>query len=308
MYTTLTYLADCARLSFPKGYLSISPLPQFMSNPIGAIQIPPLDAAFLLDVSPFLFMGIAVVNFALYWHKGEVARKTAQTYATLNAEYMTLLHSHHKLQHFSSNVSHDILSSLNVILSTGNVLIGRNPNNQQRLTQYYEVTQNVSYRLRQYCMELLEEAMSKEPTSLPDKATVNELLDDVLLHYTMPLQVLNFHVTKEPLPALLLPKVVVHQLLHNVLTNALKYVPQEGRSPRLHFGHSQDAQGRPCWIITDNGPGMHAGNTARKGEQQGYGIGLKKLQETLDTYGYKLRFDNLADGGLSICVQPVSPL
>lgn len=220
----------------------------------------------------------------------------------LAASNQQLYNVNQRLDRFASIISHDILSHLNLMLSTGNVLVGQQPKNTDKLIQYYEATQTINYRLRDYCEALLREASNTDQFLPVSQHEANQLVMDVLKQFEQPLRQKGFKVTTEKLPALNLPKAVIYQLLQNVITNAVKYAPQEGRLPQLRFSGGTDEADLSYWLIQDNGPGLQDTGVAARHEMGGKSIGLQKLQESLTTYGYSLQFANQIEGGLSIRV------
>lgn len=216
-----------------------------------------------------------------------------------------------RLNRFAGIVSHDLLSNLNLILSRGNVLVGKNGGKEQ-LRSYYETTQETCRELKQYCEKLLKTARTADTADVLSADETDTIVEKMLNHYGTEFKKLNFSVVRGGLTPLPLPEAVVEQLFHNVITNALKYVPIEGQRPYLYIGSATKAAGdqQTGWIIEDNGPGIPAAlmtaimiGQPQRSRQHSQGVGLSTLVKQLQAYGVALRMENLVEGGLRIVVE-----
>lgn len=227
----------------------------------------------------------------------------------LSAQKKKLEAANNRLDRFVGIISHDILSNLEMVLATGNVLVGPNGNKEQ-LRNYYNATQTISTKLHKYCINLLETAYTDTPETIVSAADSDNLVKELLLQYKSKLTQLNFRIETESLPPIALPPVVLQQFLHNGITNALKYAPREGNpAPLLKIGGHVDPEGKAYWHLEDDGPGIL--DTKKEailfGEKalesrQGQGVGLKKLRDQIALYGGKLTISTGQWGGCKLIV------
>ncbi len=250
--------------------------------------------------------GVVVVYYTFYRQKKSVAEQLAQVNQLLESEKQKLTLSNTKLQRFSGIVSHDILSNLDLILSTGNVLVGSRPN-PENLNKYYTLTQNTGRQLKEYCLGLLAEAKASQGPALAEIGDPTAVLNKVLERFEPALREKGFAVEVGELPSSRLPLSVVEQVLQNLVSNALRYASQ-APNPRLQIGSGIDAQGNLCWFVADNGPGEATEiNRVIQGEQatsaKGQGVGLNLLQATLQDYGWGLQAEAVDRGGLRMVVK-----
>jgi tetratricopeptide (TPR) repeat protein len=241
-----------------------------------------------------------------YRQKKSTAERLSVLNQSLELEKLKLTQANSKLRRFSEIVSNDILSNLDLILSTGNLLVGARPN-LQSLNQYYTMSQKMSRQLKDYCLGLLAVAKTNPDPTLTEMADPNAVLSKVLERFGPVLQAQGFLVDKGELLASGLPFSVAEHVLQNLISNALLYSSQSS-NPLLKIGSGIDPDGKLCWYVADNGPG-HAEmiNRAIEGQllqsQKGQGMGLYLLQNTLQDYGWGLKAEAIEGGGVRMLVQ-----
>jgi signal transduction histidine kinase len=259
----------------------------------------------ILGLLSLFLAGTVLVYYTFYRQKKSAAEQLAQINQLLEGEKEKLVLSNNKLKRFSGVVSHDILSNLDLILSTGNVLVGTRPN-PENLNKYYTLTQNTGRQLKEYCLGLLAEAKASPEIALFDIGDPNTVLNRIIERFGPALQEKGFSVEIGELPNSRLPLSVVEQVLQNLVSNTLRYASQVS-SPRLQIGSGINEQGRLCWYVADNGPGQAAEiNRVIQGEQaasaKGQGVGLNLLQATLLDYGWGLQAEAVDGGGVRMVV------
>lgn len=231
-----------------------------------------------------------------------------QSIRLLSARGKELEITNKRLERFVGVVSHDVLTRLDLVLSTGHVLVGDIPE-QNTLQKYYETSQRISTELKTYCLDLLEESRSTTPLLLLNRSEAEAIVDDVLQAYEQDLNLAGFQVFREALTSVNLPAVILQQLMHNLVSNALKYASLPNKAPILRITAEAGPDGNSCWVIEDNGPGLSSaafkdvpaeGNSPTK--KQGRGIGLKLLQSQLALYGARLSLESSQLGGLRVVV------
>ncbi len=259
----------------------------------------------VLGLLSFLLAVVAVLFYTFYKQKKTSAERLAEINQLLEGEKEKLVLSNNKLKRFSGVVSHDILSNLDLILSTGNVLVGTR-SNPENLTKYYTLTQNTGRQLKDYCLGLLTEAKTSPEIALAEIGDPNTILNKVIGRFGPALQEKGFTVEVGELPSSRLPLSVVEQVLQNMVSNALRYASQVP-NPHLQIGSGIDEQGKLYWYVADNGPGQAAEiNRMIQGERaasaKGQGVGLNLSQATLQDYGWSLQAEAVDGGGVRLVV------
>lgn len=195
---------------------------------------------------------------ALYFsrQKQQVANQLMSINSTLEQEQQKLKAANARLLRFSGVVSHDILSNLDLILSTGNVLVGSKPN-ANSLNQYYTMTQTTSRQLKDYCLGLLAEARSlpKEDLAAEEWADPMPVLHRVLARFGPELRAARVEIDLQELSPAPLSAVLMEQVFQNLISNTIRY-GATAHQPRLLIRENLDRRGRIQWIIEDNGVGI----------------------------------------------------
>lgn len=258
----------------------------------------------LYVVITLLLLAILTIYFAFLAYRFK--RKSA---ALLTARSQDLTITNKRLNQFTSVVSHDILSRIDLLLSTGNMVFEDKPS-VDGLNKFFIISHRTSLQLKDYCLNLLREARSGGSQSITSAGTVEQVINETIEMYAVELKQLNFFVIRGKMTAAAIPPVVIQQLIHNTVSNALKYVPVEGITPMLRITSRSLANGHFYWVIEDNGPGMHqkelkkmttTGFLFRDGT--GRGVGLSIMQSQLLIYGAHLTLHKSVLGGLKVVVK-----
>lgn len=247
----------------------------------------------------------------LFYRNGKIKE---QANVQLEKSKARLALNNKRLRHFTSVISHDVMSKLDLIISTGNVLVDSNRSSvNDHLEQYYDVAQQNIKELKQYCHELLKQTYSEENVMVLHAGVADRLLDQTLEQYKQLLQQRNFKIIRTPLAGLKLPPAAVQQLFHNIISNALKYVPHSGKQPLLRFGSFEDEQGHIIWFIEDNGPGIPITDREKVLDPiiqnpispTNRGVGLATVNKQLRLYRYMLLLEESDYRGLRILIEPL---
>lgn len=181
-------------------------------------------------------------------------RQRSHTTVQLSAQNAALQRSNERLRRFSGVVSHDILSNLDLLLSAGQILVGNQPK-KESLTQYYDMAQRTSRKLKDYCLGLLEEARSAVGTAgrMSDPMPV---LEAILAQQETVIMSKYCKVDLEPLSPSLLPESNTEQVFQNLISNALRY-GMGAENPVLRIAEEKDPlRGTTRWVVEDNGAGI----------------------------------------------------
>ncbi len=260
------------------------------------------------SVSVFL-SGLALFYYVFSRQKQQSAAQLAKINQTLQMEQQKLHRSIAKLRRFSGVVSHDILSNLDLILSTGNVLVGVQAK-PERLSQYYNMTQQTSRQLKEYCIGLLQEARQTQDNLSEDQFDPMPSLQRVLDRYHTALTAAHFRIDIGILPPSPLPQVLAEQLFQNLISNALRHAGNVAL-PMLRIAAERDQQGEIIWVVEDNGPGIpesrrgaiFAGNTTQQQSGNGNQMGLSLLKQALEEFGTGIWVEDAQRGGARFVIK-----
>jgi signal transduction histidine kinase len=250
---------------------------------------------------------IATVLYLCYapTHQRTDELKALNQHLKMEREKLSLTNS--KLRRFSSIVSHDILANLDLILTSGNVMAGRQ-SSAVDLPRYYEMTQHTARSLKDYCLKLLREAEHGHVASPPQTYPM-PILEKVLARYETRLLQAGYEVETTPLSAAPLSETQIEQLFQNLVSNALRHAA-EVEHPKLFIAEKQDKNGR-YWIIEDNGPGLtdemkrtvFEPTTSLRSNGVGQRVGLSLLHACLAESGVSITVEDAAIGGARFVIR-----
>lgn len=236
-------------------------------------------------------------------------RQKSQAAAVLSQKNTALQKANERLRRFSGVVSHDILSNLDLMLTAGQVLVGKQAK-KESLTQYYDIAQRTSRQLKDYCLGLLDETRRTVGTA-DRESNPMPIVEGVLARQEIALLQKGCKVNLEPLSPCPLPPSIVEQVFQNLISNALRY-GLEAPEPRLRIAEEQDPLSRKTrWVVEDNGQGVPLAlreaifdKSANEDiNSQGHNLGLNLLQETIKSYGAKIWVEERVGGGARFVVE-----
>lgn len=264
----------------------------------------------LIGILVFLLL-LSGLIFSLY--RSNKLQERAQLETIEKNNLLTLKNK--KLNQFSKIISHDILSNIELILSYGNLISSNNQDNLSTFRSYQEATQNICKGIKTYCIELLNQSLTTKQIGEVTVTKVEEILNQLIQQYHFKLKELNFNITVSTLSDTTLPSALIHQLFQNIITNAIKYVPQEDVTPILIIRKEKNKTGQISWIIEDNGPGIPPERLKRiflkketfkattNNTKLGLGIGIFELKQQLTQYDAELKIDKSDLGGIKYTVE-----
>lgn len=258
----------------------------------------------------FLLLGAGIVSNSYYRQKMHLMAELENLNATLRSEHAKLLMSNKKLRHFSSVISHDVLSSLDLILSAGN-LISVERERKDQLHLYYKLSQQTYRNLKKYCIDLLQQTKFTHltATGLFDP---NPVVAEVFSQFEWAIKEKGIVVDLQQLPPTPLPPVHITQFFYNIITNVLRYASDQS-NPELRISGFHDEAGNANWMITDNGPGISPGKwneivkNGKTSSAKGEGMGLGQIIDTLHQYGAELFLTTPENGGTRFTITFSSP-
>lgn len=257
----------------------------------------------LWGVLALLLTGIAAALVIFSRQKQLAAKKITLANTALQAERENLQRSNAKLERFSNIVSHDILSNLDIVLSSGRALVGSAPK-PEHLLQYHSITQNTARQLKNYCLQLLQEAQQKTDAASTALHDPMPALKRVLQRLSPALKEARFELDIRQLSPSPLPPALCEQVFQNLLSNAIRHGATAPK-PVLRVYETQGPSGKPGWAVEDNGPGIPPGlresifTRTVKSPQHGKGqqMGLALLQASLREHQAQLHLEDNPSGG-----------
>lgn len=225
-------------------------------------------------------------------------RKQAEEKLKVYAKKLEI--SNQELQDFASVAAHDLQEPLRKILSFADRLRSKAKDDlQPDALDYMERIQSSAQRMRILINDLL--TYSRVTTKAQPFAPVdlNQVLNDVVSDLEVRLEQSGGSVEKGQLPTIDADATQMRQLLQNLISNALKFVPPD-RKPKVKVEAEilqTSALGQPACKVTvsDNGIGFEEKYLDRiftifqrlhgRHEYEGTGIGLAVCRKIADRHG-----------------------
>lgn len=216
-----------------------------------------------------------------------VAERTAQLKETID-----------ELERFTHTVAHDLRAPLRAVHRYGELLLEGDPDSGRR-GLLAGVTEAAD-RMDRLIQDLLSYSKVSRAEIMLEPVDAAALAAEALAALSAHIAEAGAVVEAGPLPAVVGDRLLVSQVLMNLLTNALKFVP-EGRAPRVGIGGSREGAVARLWV-QDNGIGIEPRFRERvfriferleSGERfSGTGIGLAIVSKAAERMGGKVWFES----------------
>lgn len=226
--------------------------------------------------------------------QSELARRS-QALARSNAE----------LEQFAYVVSHDLQQPLGVISSYLELLEGSIDDDlDEEARDYLDRAVRGAERMQEMVDAVLGFARVDTRSGEFAPVDLSAIVKDVVEDLQETIENSGATITSDTLPTVVADAAQLHQLLHNLLTNALKFVGE--RPPRIHVTAIQDASE---WQVSvrDNGIGMESEASDRifvmfqrlhtQDEYPGTGIGLAICKRIVERHGGRIWVESLPHRG-----------
>ncbi|MDO4496241.1 MAG: ATP-binding protein [Bacteroidales bacterium] len=202
---------------------------------------------------------------------------------------------------FLNNMSHDIRTPMNAIMGFATIALKQNP--RPEIGEFLKKICDSSEQLLSLINDVLDISRIESGKTIicPAPANITTITDDVIEvinGFTMGRK-LNIVIEREPIPCpyLLVDKVHVREVLVNILSNAVKFTPDDGTIKfKTHSYSSNDAQNivNIVYTISDTGIGMteefqkhlfeefSQESTGARTQYKGTGLGMAIVKKYVD--------------------------
>lgn len=220
---------------------------------------------------------------------------------------LELLRSNAELQRFASTIAHEIRSPLAVVLSFFSILVKRYGDiiDDKTLALLDETTQRTK-DIGTLVTDLLEFAKF-DPELNFRSVKLNRVVDEVAEGLGTRIARKRAKVTRDELPELLGDFMLLRQLMHNLISNAIKY--SEGE-PIVHIS-CKESEEQYTVYVKDNGPGIEPEmqetifQLFKRGKHprsvSGTGIGLAFSKRIVEHHGGKIWVESKEGAGSTFC-------
>lgn len=225
------------------------------------------------------------------------------------------------LSAFAGFAAHDLKAPLTLLsgyldlIKTG--VIDPRTVDENELPEFCDRAMRASKRMRSLVDSLLAFARAREAPLIPARLELEPALKDVVD------QLMEQHDSEgsgnasptftlhTPLPAVHVDPEMMHQVLENLLGNAMKYV-EEGRGAEIEVSATTDSQGMVELVVADHGIGIPQDRREAifggfvRAHGQGYtgsGLGLAICKRVLERHGGSIGVEENPGGGTRFVVQ-----
>jgi PAS domain S-box-containing protein len=208
-------------------------------------------------------------------------------------------------------VSHDLRSPLSAIQLSATLAMLPPPGGDRRANRkQLDVIARSAERMSHLIDDLLQAATIEAATFTisPEREDVGPLVDEVLAAIEPLAAEKSIHLQKRAppnLPPIYCDRYRLGQVFGNLLGNAVKFVPEQGKIEVRAWVQEKDVH----FAVCDNGPGVPDDQVAHlfdrywKGKAEGRhgtGLGLFIAKGIVDAHGGRIWFENEANGGSSV--------
>jgi tetratricopeptide (TPR) repeat protein len=266
-----------------------------------ALQKAKLSRSRMLTIGLAIILALVIYLLVQQYYQSKLKAEKFKTISNLNKqlEYKTesLRVAVDRLEKFSNSITHDVLSHLDLLISTGNFLVKKNdPNSFQG---FYEKGMSIARKLKTYCTELLD--LHQNP--IPNEHSIhftdpNPILSSVLNSFNIQIEEKQLKFQFEELVPIKLPEIVLEKVFHNLIQNVIKHATTH-KTPMVYIG-TKNINNSSIIFFKDNGKGFEEKVLADVFQNKRKGLG--STQNLLKKYGWQLKIENLAEGGCKISI------
>ncbi len=212
-----------------------------------------------------------------------------------NREYNRLISSqneklseaYQQLKSFNYIVSHDLREPIRSIVSFSQLInndINNDKNNNQEYLQYVIGSGKQLYKLLE---DITDFQLSSEKTIIKEVVSIEDILNEVKLHFHELIQERNVKINYEKLPLFYSSKTILFIVFKNLIENAIKY--NDSRNPTINI-KGKVSPSQVSIFVEDNGIGIDSKyydkvfalfKRLNHSQRKGSGIGLNIVQNLL---------------------------
>ena len=214
-----------------------------------------------------------------------------------------------ELNEYANITAHDLREPLKKIRAQARLLSSKlRPEHEAELKSNALDIAETSERMGELIDSLLSYARVESVTAPAEDTDVNSVAEEVLRDLAIQIRKREVSVIKNVLPELPVERYHLHQILLNLLSNALKYTA-EGRAPVIEIGPLRPAdRSLVGFHVRDNGIGIAEADRERifrfaeGGDGEGRGIGLAICKKIVEKYGGSIDVDSREGEGANFRV------
>jgi len=210
---------------------------------------------------------------------------------------------------FLSLISHDLKTPIAKIQAIVDRLLAQNPQNE--FSSDLSALREVATELNRYIKTLLQIARveSRDFRINKDAADINEVVFAVVekLEPLAKAKKIQLSTQLEPMFLIEVDQLLIHEVILNLVENAIKYTPEGGRV----VVRSQEVDDRVIVMVEDSGPGISADEQARvfdkfyrgesgKTQAKGSGLGLYLVKYFVELHNGKIILESQLNQGTRI--------
>jgi signal transduction histidine kinase len=235
-----------------------------------------------------------------------------QTALDLEARNADLERSNHDLEQFASIVSHDLKTPLVVVRGYLDLLIPiakAHPERSEEAVVFGAAAQRGVERMARLIDDLLDYALAGRPLSTSVPVALGGLAADVVAELASDLEAAGVRCTIGSLPELPGEPTQLHQLLQNLVSNAIRF--RSELDPTIEVSATRSGDG---WlvVVADNGVGIPEelrsdvfamfNRGAAATQSPGTGIGLAICARVVTNHGGRIWAEANPGGGTKMCI------
>tara|TARA_R100001086_G_scaffold140205_1_gene73554 strand:- start:1367 stop:2968 length:1602 start_codon:yes stop_codon:yes gene_type:complete len=242
----------------------------------------------------------------------ELAKTLGEAVATrirLNGARLLLEQRNDDLKRFSTVVSHDLKAPMRHMKLLSELLMDRIKDDEEAQALGQEICDNAAEA--QAMIKALRDFSELGDSGVTlEKVDLEALCGQCVSRYAEEIQACNAEVEFGRLPPVIADRILLGQVISNLLANALKYARSENL--KITFDCETTMMGQSVYSITDNGPGIDARYAERvfelfrqlpgsKANGDGEGVGLAACRKIIDGLGGRIWLDTTYQSGARFC-------
>lgn len=207
--------------------------------------------------------------------------------------------SNRELERFAYAASHDLKEPIRIVASYAQLLQRTDPEaRRERFSQYLDYIRKSAEQMEALVEGLLQYSRALHSSGHQEEVDLERVLVEVAQILHDRIRSLKARITHDPLPTVLGERVLLVQLLRNLLSNALKFRSEQ--PPAIHVGAEKHGE---HWVISvcDNGLGIEPSQHERifepfrrlqRSGEPGSGLGLTLVKRAVEQHGGRIWVDS----------------